>query len=93
MCKYRKKPVIIDAFIFAEASAEAVDWFAKAIDDKIVTNIVSGSDGKPISCVIKTLEGDMVARKGDYIIKGVQGEIYPCKANIFEETYDKVSEE
>ncbi len=41
---------------------------------------------------IKTLEGDMVANPGDYIIKGVKGEIYPCKPDIFELTYEEVME-
>ena len=40
--------------------------------------------------IIRTLEGNMIATKGDYIIKGVQGEIYPCKPDIFEQTYDIV---
>ncbi|HBF2860507.1 TPA: hypothetical protein MJF97_003699, partial [Clostridioides difficile] len=43
-----------------------------------------------ISCDLKTLEGTMRANKGDYIIQGVKGEIYPCKADIFEMTYEKV---
>ena len=44
------------------------------------------------SIVIPTLEGDMVAQKGDYIIKGVQGEFYPCNPDIFAETYEKTEE-
>ena len=40
--------------------------------------------------IIETLEGKMKANKGDYIIKGIKGELYPCKADIFYETYDKV---
>ena len=39
---------------------------------------------------VTTLEGDMIAKKGDYIIKGVQGEFYPCKPDIFAETYEEV---
>ena len=46
----------------------------------------------PVWCEIKTLEGTMVAKAGDYIIKGVKGEIYPCKADIFEETYEPVND-
>lgn len=42
--------------------------------------------------VIHTLEGDMIARPGDYIITGVNGEQYPCKEEIFQKTYDKVKE-
>jgi hypothetical protein len=42
---------------------------------------------------IKTLEGEMIAYKGDYIIRGVKGEVYPCKAEIFEMTYERVMED
>ena len=44
-----------------------------------------------LEAIIQTLEGDMIANHGDYIIKGIEGEIYPCKASIFENSYDKVS--
>ena len=42
--------------------------------------------------IIETLEGDMIARAGDWIIKGIQGELYPCKPDIFEATYERVEE-
>lgn len=45
-----------------------------------------------VSLTINTLEGDMQANVGDYIIKGVNGEFYPCKPDIFEKTYDKVEQ-
>ena len=45
-----------------------------------------------IGYVIHTLEGDMLVGDGDWIIKGVQGEFYPCKPDIFEKTYEKVEE-
>lgn len=80
--KYRKKPVIIEAFRF-QIDNEMPDWF----NDKRITNeIVTFDDG---SCDIWTLEGVMHANKGDYIILGVKGEVYPCKPDIFEQTYDK----
>ena len=43
--------------------------------------------------LIQTLEGEMIASKGDYIIKGIKGEIYPCKPDIFKDTYDLVEDD
>lgn len=60
------------------------DWMHENIDDEWE---VTRDEG----IVIHTLEGDMKANPGDYIIKGVQGECYPCKPDIFHETYERVS--
>lgn len=83
MPKFRKKPVVV----------EAVRWNSKNYFDIIRLtgrrDIRFFDDG---SCIIPTLEGDMIAKKGDYIIKGVHGEFYPCKPDIFHETYEVVSE-
>ena len=79
--KYRKKPVVIEAVRFIGSNYEEVREF-------ICQNTLCSD----LSIVIPTLEGDMVAQKGDYIIKGVQGEFYPCKPDIFKETYEKVEE-
>ena len=79
--KYRKKPAVIEAIRFIGSNYEEIREF---IDQNTLC-----SDS---SIVIPTLEGDMVAQKGDYIIKGVQGEFYPCKPDIFKETYEKVEE-
>lgn len=77
MPKFRKKPVVIEAFKYG--ADELPDWFMANAErfDEVV-------DG----CKIHTLEGTMLASAGDYIIKGVQGEFYPCKPDIFESTYD-----
>lgn len=79
--RYRKKPVIVDA----------VRWNSKNYFDVIRLtgrkDIRFFDDG---SCIIPTLEGNVVAQKGDYIIKGVRGECYPCKPDIFKETYERV---
>ena len=81
--KYRKKPVIIEAFRF-QIDDVMPDWF----NEKRITNdIITHEDG---TCDIKTLEGTMKANFGDYVIKGVQGEVYPCKPDIFDKTYEKV---
>ncbi len=74
--KYRKKPVVIEAFRLGYD--ETPSW------------IVDGENISLDRFEIDTLEGTMTALRGDYIIKGVKGELYPCKADIFEATYDKV---
>ena len=81
MAKYKKKPVVIEAIRFVGSNYEEIREFIG------VDTLCSG-----LSIVIPTLEGDMVAQKGDYIIKGVQGEFYPCKPDIFTKTYEVVSE-
>lgn len=82
--KYRKKPVIIEAFKLTENVAYP-DWLLDGVFEK--GNVDFNSDG---SVDIETLEGTMHASIGDYIIQGVNGEIYPCKPDIFEKTYERV---
>lgn len=81
MTKYKKKPVVIEAIRFIGSNYEEIREF-------IGQNTLCSD----LNIVISTLEGDMVAQKGDYIIKGVQGEFYPCKPDIFNATYEVVSE-
>lgn len=86
--KYRKKPVVIDAF---KLGIDFIpDWFM----DKVTTNdiILKGERNDLRECSIKTLEGVMQGNKGDFIIKGVNGQIYPCKPDIFEKIYERVEE-
>lgn len=64
----------------------APKWLAKSQRDKKIYFM----EGSPHKCFIKTLEGDMHVSVGDYIIKGVDGELYPCKPDIFEKTYEIV---
>ena len=77
MAKYRKKPVVIKAVLY-EPGME--DGFLEYI-------MPDGPPGRPF---IKTLEGDMEITPGDWIITGVKGELYPCKPNIFDATYELV---
>lgn len=87
--KYVKKPVVIEAFQLDERGLVGEDWFWDAVTrNDIITHDFGKWSCGPAWCEIKTLEGVMVAKDGDYIIKGVKGEIYPCKADIFEETYE-----
>ena len=84
--KYRKKPVVIEAIqLTNENYAFVDDWIQKGggrecelCNDK--------------SLLIHTLEGNMIANSGDWIIKGVKDEFYPCKSDIFEMTYEEVKE-
>lgn len=87
MAEFRKKPVVIEAMQYAfddetRFAEEAQDDIADFMDANIV---VSGD-----CIIIPTLEGDMLASPGDWIIKGVKGEFYPCKPDIFEATYEAV---
>jgi len=75
--KFRKKPVVIEAIQLTLFNLEAVEEFVGGD----LANIRGG-------IVIATLEGPMRANLGDWIIKGVAGEFYPCKPDIFEATYE-----
>lgn len=86
--KYRKKPVIIEAFRLIKGEI-IPQWFIEEWDAGNIS-LIGNEDG--MSADINTLEGVMHASPGDYIIKGVHGELYPCKPDIFEATYDKVED-
>lgn len=91
--KYRKKPVVIDAFrLTDDPDRIAPAWFAAAVEAEKVWIGRSLVDGHMhvYGCTIETLEGRMHARLGDYIIQGLRGELYPCKPDIFIKTYEKV---
>ena len=86
MALYKKKPVIIEAVQWTGDNGTDIRTFFGNIDDWGFTS-GAGSTGQ---IFIKTLEGTMLASKGDYIIKGIRGEFYPCKPDIFEETYEEI---
>lgn len=84
MAKYRKKPVVI----------EAVQWDGKN-ETELVLFMGKMFKKNPINCYeieIPTLEGLMIAKLGNYIIKGVNGEFYPCREDIFNKTYEAVDD-
>jgi hypothetical protein len=94
--KYRKKPVEIEAMQWdgTRVSIDAIcDWVNGGddnYDDPTITYCYSGVDD--VNDVrIWTLEGDLNVSPNDYVIRGVQGEFYPCKPDIFGQTYDKVN--
>ena len=84
--KYRKKPVVIEAAQFDGSERSIVEILALQSDKVKVLREDAGD------LMIPTLEGLMRASVGDYVIRGVQGELYPCKPDIFEQTYDLVEE-
>lgn len=82
MSAHRKKPVVIEAVQFVP---ESHDELLHHLDG--CTGFYINDDG---NIVIPTLEGDMIASPGDWIIRGVKGEFYPCKPDIFDATYEEV---
>lgn len=91
MSKYRKLPVEIEAFQWKPIEITEKNpipiWLEEARKKDIVCIVYGGSR---TYLEIKTLEGVMRANPGDYIIKGVNGELYPCKPDIFKKTYELV---
>lgn len=84
--KFRKKPVVIEAVLWNGIQvSEVTEWIRDALRNDTIMRF-----GDKV--VIKTLEGDMIANPGDYIIKGVKGELYPCKPDIFEQTYEPIKD-
>lgn len=82
MAKFRKKPVVIEAWQVSSDFGGCPKWFTDELGKS-----VRGSGGVPIF-IIHTLEGEMRAEPGDWVIKGVKGELYPCKPDIFAATYE-----
>jgi len=100
--KYRKKPVVIEAFQMTperrEDNADWPVWLHEAWNTEFDTpgslfpaKNYGLSDGEELG--IRTLEGALLVSFGDWIIRGMKGELYPCKPDIFEATYEAVSDE
>lgn len=103
MPKFRKKPVVIDAIRWTGANVQEVTTFLSGFEVHVV-NVGESPDAPPVRCIgrfdyttmqptiaIETLEGTMKAIPGDWIIRGVKGEFYPCKPDIFAATYESVT--
>lgn len=90
--RYRKRPVVIEAMRWMPgdlgAAGAMVGWLMGRAD----FHHPSGSGGTT-TLAIRTLEGEMLAQPGDWIIRGVQGEFYPCRADIFAATYEPAGSE
>lgn len=88
---FKKKPVEVEAMQFtSETAPEVREWlWAHSVPHSYVCIDLADCDAGH-DLVIETLEGQMKANEGDFIIKGVKGEFYPCKPDIFEATYEEV---
>jgi hypothetical protein len=91
MARFRKRPIEIDAIPVVEAlTAASQDW--SALPEWLREDYEAGEVlFLPHAVEIRTLEGTMRADHGDWIIRGVKGELYPCKPDIFEATYEAVT--
>lgn len=89
--KYRKKQIEIEAWQYIpndrDDTVGTPQWM---VDAMLSRKIEISDDSDDRNLYINTLEGKMTASPGDYIIKGIEGELYPCKPSIFEQTYEKV---
>ena len=83
MNKYRKKPLEIEAVQWTGDNLPIIITFMQKVPQ---VDLTMGNE----KVFINTLEGTMTASVGDYIIKGVKGEFYPCKPDVFEQTYEEV---
>ena len=86
--KYRKKPIVIEAMQLIDDGRwnDILEFLYPIIPDIMVYT-------EPMRLKIPTLEGYMIANKGDYIIKGIENEFYPCQPSIFHATYEEVAGE
>lgn len=96
--KYQKKPVVIEALQYTGGEQNVIaltDWI-NGVDSSTNYHLVAPQIMREVEAAggipIKTLEGTMIAQQGDWIIKGIKGEFYPCKPDIFSATYDSVAE-
>lgn len=89
--KYRKKPVVVEAWKFTE-EAFARGEIPGVQDRAVLSELWANKTSKDGRYYIDTLEGEMTVSEGDYVIKGIKGEFYPCKPDIFEATYEPVDE-
>ena len=93
MAKYRKKPVVIEAIQYDGNNLREIKDFVGEDNLSFYEKIVDFDGCMELNVLsIKTLEGEMRVSKGDFVIKGVQGEFYPCKPDIFEQTYELVED-
>jgi hypothetical protein len=89
---YQKKPVQVEAVQWQPVTKEYVADVLRWIGDGALLGLLPG-DGSGAVLTIKTLEGTMETRPGDWIIRGVKGEFYPCKPDIFDATYEPVMDD
>lgn len=101
--RFRKKPVVVEAVQWSGGNVQEMARFldrgdvghvAPPADEPPCSRCIARFDftTKPARLVISTLEGDMVAQPADWVIRGVKGEFYPCKPDVFESTYEAAEE-
>jgi len=89
---YRKRPVEVQAVQYTRRFSWP-EWFCDAVSAQMVITYGTGKFAAPTDdcyCTIQTLEGIMRCDENDWIIQGVNGELYPCKPDIFDKTYELV---
>ena len=85
--KYRKKPVIVEAFRYEGRFNPSIpEWARQAIGNRVLCADCFGR------LLVRTTRGDLIAHAGDYIVRGINGELYPVRADIFKKTYEEVEE-
>lgn len=97
--KYRKKPVVIEAFQYdgdlksSDGEYYVPNWAVKAFESGVLYYRSENFPyTPPCELYVKTLEGDMHVSVKDYVIRGINGELYPCRPDIFEKTYEPIEE-
>lgn len=89
--RFRKKPIVIDAFQFmGHEAGDEPEWFVAAVNAGTITRHRTGKISNSDWLEIQTLEGRMSADPTAWVICGIKGEVYPCRADIFEATYERV---
>jgi hypothetical protein len=88
--KFRKRPVVIDAFPWSGSNHDSMQAWLASLPDRAEDSEPCTVTVDPASSVlaVHTIEGVMTASPGDWIIRGVKGELYPCKPDIFTATYE-----
>lgn len=90
MALYRKKPVVVEALQFRGPQVHDVAYMTQFDDWMVANQGDARCRYRGATLIIPTLEGEMTAQPGDWIIRGVKGELYPCKPDIFAEIYEPV---
>jgi hypothetical protein len=88
--KFRKKPVVVEAMQFMGGRRGAYEIVRWANSPNVESLYLSLEPDAATLIIIQTPEGQLSAAKGDWVIKGINGEFYPCKPDIFEKTYERV---
>lgn len=94
--QYRKKPVVIEAvqltaeFLSPNENTRFPSWWIDAVNDNVISPTRPNDFNREHVLAVHTLEGTIYADKGDWIIRGVKGELYPCKPDVFAITYEPV---